>query len=174
MRYLKCFAVMMLAFGLGAVMVSPAAAQKALKVGYLDISKTFDEYEKTKEYDEKFEVIYKDYEAKRNEKIEKLQEEQGKLALLKDDEKGKVEQQIEVLRNEILQFDRAQQAELNKQRDEKVREILLEIEKVVSDFAKQEGYDYVLNDRVLIYGGPDYEVTEKILERLNSSYNAGQ
>ena len=51
--------------------------------------------------------------------------------------------------------------------NEKIREILLEIEKVVSDFAVKENYDIILNDRVLIYGNPVQDLTEDILTILN-------
>ena len=60
---------------------------------------------------------------------------------------------------------------MTKQRDEKIREILLEIEKVVSDYAKQEKYDLILNDRVLIYGDDGLDISTKILELLNAEYN---
>jgi len=48
---------------------------------------------------------------------------------------------------------------------------LLEIEKVVSDYAKKEGYDLILNDRVLIFGSDALDVTDKILEKVNEIYN---
>jgi len=141
------------------------------KIGYLDLSRVFDEYAKTKEYDSYLEGKHKGFEKERNAKIEKLREEQGKLALLKDDEKGKVQEEIDRLRSEILEFDRQQSTELTKERDEKIREVLLEIEKVVSDFAKKENYALVLNDRVLIYGNDVYNITTKILEVLNANYS---
>ncbi len=72
-----------------------------------------------------------------------------------------------MLKGEAQEFVRQEQSNLTKERNEKIREILLEIEKVVSDFAAQEGYDMILNDRVLIYGSPAQDLTEDILTILN-------
>ena len=47
----------------------------------------------------------------------------------------------------------------------------MEIEKNVSDFAKKEKYDVILNDRVLIYGSEQMDVTDHVLKILNDNYN---
>ena len=44
------------------------------------------------------------------------------------------------------------------------------IEKVVKDYAQKEGYTLVLNDRVLVYGGEEMNITDKIVKLLNESY----
>ena len=75
------------------------------------------------------------------------------------------------MKADLIAFDQAKRTDLTKQRDEKIREILLEIEKVVSDYAKQEKYDLILNDRVLIYGDDGLDISTKILELLNAEYN---
>ncbi|MFA5088868.1 MAG: OmpH family outer membrane protein, partial [Candidatus Omnitrophota bacterium] len=118
------------------------------KIGFLDLTKVFDGYEKTKSYDTVLENKHSGYEKERNAKIEKLREEQGKLALLKEEEKGKLQEELDRMRSDILEFDRQKKTDLTKERDEKIREVLLEIEGVVTDFAKKENYAMVLNDRV--------------------------
>ena len=140
------------------------------KMGYLDLSRVFDEYQKTKEYDSLLEDQHSKYEKERNEKVEKLKSAQEKLALLKEDEKVKLETDIETQKNELLEFDRQMKTDLTKQRDEKIREILLEIEGVVKAFAEKEKYSLILNDRVLIYGDKVGDITEPILKTLNESY----
>jgi Skp family chaperone for outer membrane proteins len=146
------------------------AKAENFKMGYLDLSKTFDNYEKTKEYDAVLETDHKKYEEERNKKIEELREKQGKLAVLKEEEKPKFEEEIEALRAQILETDRDKKTEMTKQRDEKIREVLLEIEGVVSDFAKKEGYSMIFNDRVLVYSDEMFDVTDKVLKILNDGY----
>lgn len=148
----------------------PAAVPVVKKIGVMDLSKVFDNYEKTKEYDTVLEGKTKDYEKARNEKIDKIKELQNKMALLKDNEKDKVSKDLEQMKNDLMTFDQAQQTDLRKQRDEKIREILLEIEKVTSDFAKREKFDLILNDKVLVYGTDGLDVSSQVLETLNSSY----
>lgn len=141
------------------------------KIGYLDLSRVFDEYQKTKEYDAALEVRHNAFEKERNVKIDKLKEAQGKMALLKEDEKAKVQQEIESLRADLMEFDRQNKTDLTKERDEKIREILLEIEKVVSDYAKKQNYSFIFNDRVLIYGAEPLNVSEDVLKILNAGYS---
>jgi len=102
------------------------------------------------------------------EKIEKIRESESKLALLKEDQKKILEEEINVMKGDAQEFVRQEQSDLTKERNEKIREILLEIEKIVSDYAEKENYDVILNDRVLIYGNPAKNLTEKMLTILNA------
>lgn len=137
------------------------------KIGYVDLSRLFDEYHKTKAYDQVLEAKHEDLEKIGKGKIEKIRESESKLALLKENEKSALEEEIEMMKGEAQEFVREKQSNLTKERNEKIREILLEIEKVVSDFATKEGYGIILNDRVLIYGNPSEDLTEQILTILN-------
>ena len=157
-------------FMMAVMAVSAQAEEKMMgKIAYVDLSRLFDEYYKTKDYDQTLEGNHNDFEKQRNEKIEKIREAQGKLGLLTEDKKAEMEQEIEKLKAELLEFDRLKKQDLTKDRNEKIREILLEIEKVVSEFAKKENYAMILNDRVLIYGDPAKNVTEQVLSILNGN-----
>jgi outer membrane protein len=147
--------------------VPASFAEGNAKIGYVDLSRLFDEYYKTKEYDKVLEEKSKAFEKERNDKIEKIKEAQGKLALLADDKKKQMEQDVEKMKADLLEFDRQKKTDLTKERNEKIREILLEIEKIVSDFAKKESYSVILNDRVLIYGEAGLNLTEQVLKSLN-------
>ena len=148
---------------------SVAYAQKDMKIGFVDLSRLFDEHHKTAAYDVELETEHKQFEDARNVKIQKIQEDQGKLALLNEDKKAELEAEIEKLKADLLEFDREQKTTLTKERNEKIREILLEIEQQVSSYAEKEGYDVILNDRVLIYGNPAKDLTDEILTKLNAS-----
>jgi len=167
MKYLRIITVSIFVFSL--FTTAAFAARNDLKIGYVDLSRLFDEYYKTKEYDKVLEVEHKDFESQSKVQIEKIRESQGKLALLKDDEKEKIQKEIEDKKASLLEFDRKGKTNLTKKRNEKIRELLLEIEKVVSDYAEKKGYSIVLNDRVLIYGKRTFDVTEDILKILNAN-----
>ena len=137
------------------------------KIGYVDLSRLFDEYHKTKAYDKVLETKHGELEKVGKEKIEKIRESEGKLALLKEDQRKTLKGEIDLMKDSAQEFVQQEQSNLTKDRNEKIREILLEIEKVVSDFAEQKGYDVILNDRVLIYGNPTKNLTEEILTILN-------
>ncbi len=171
MGSLKKLAVILALVGAGMFAVPQAQAQDFKgKVAYVNLSRVFDEYEKTKVYDKVLEADNTKFQEERNKKIEAIRELQGKTAALKENEKAKTDKDIEKLKSELMAFDQQKRTDLTKARDERVREILMEIEKVVSEYAKKEGYSFVFNDRVLIYGAETMNITEPILKALNETY----
>ena len=164
---MKTFKMFMIAAAMMAVVISGTPAAEAGKIGYVDLSRLFDEYHKTKEYDKVLEAKHSELEKIGQEKVEKIKESESKLALLKEDQKKSLEEEIEGMKSEAQAFVSQEQSNLTKDRNEKIREILLEIEKVVSDYAEKEQYDIILNDRILIYGNTAQDVTEQILAILN-------
>jgi Skp family chaperone for outer membrane proteins len=88
---------------------------------------------------------------------------------MKDTQKEAMRADIEKQKNDVVAYDKEKRTELAKKRDDKVREILIEIQNVASSLAKKEGYTYVLNDRVMIYGDPQSNVTDEVLKALNDS-----
>ena len=72
-------------FLLGAPVISQAEAGKT---GFVDLSKIFDGYHKTKEFDIVLEGKQKTYEAERNKKIDAIREKQGQLGLLAENKKA--------------------------------------------------------------------------------------
>ena len=144
------------------------AQTAALKIGYVGLNRVFDQYQKTTEYDKVIEQKTTQYKKDRNDLLGKIQDSERKLILLKEEERAKLAEQIQKDKEGLLEFDQKRQTELRKERDDKVREILLEIEGVVKEYAQKEKYDIILNDRVLIYGGDTLDLTQKIIDLLNA------
>lgn len=149
------------------------AQNAAMKVAYVDLSKVFDEYTKTKEYDKTLEEKHSAFEKEHNKKLQEIKDTNDKLSLLKDEEKSKMMEKIDADKAALLEFDRQKQTDLKKQRDEKIREILGEIEKTIKDYAVQEKYNLIFNDKVLAYADASMDITAPILKILNDKY-AGQ
>jgi outer membrane protein len=141
-----------------------------LKIGYVDLSKVFDGYQKTKEFDAVLQSEGEAFQKERDAMVQKIQDAQSKLALMSDTEKSSMQADIEKQKDAVVAYDKEKRTELSKKRDDKVREILTEIQNVVSDIAKKESYTYVLNDRVMIFGDPQFNVTDEVLKNLNDSY----
>jgi outer membrane protein len=138
----------------------------AEKIGYVSLERLFDDYHKTKEYDKILEGKQKSYEADRQKKVEEVKKLQDKFSVLskqeKEAKKGLLEEKIKALQD----FDKEKTANLRKERDEKMREILKDIEKAISAFAKKEGYSLIFNDRVLVYQEKALDVTDKVFKIL--------
>ena len=166
MKALKVFGLAVV-FGCMAAVCSLAGD---LKIAYVDLSKVFDGYQKTKEFDAVLQSEGGVFQKERDAMIQRIQDAQGKLNLMNDAQKTAMQADIEKQKNDVVAYDKEKRTELAKKRDDKVREILAEIQKIVSNLAAREGYAYVLNDRVMIYGDPQFNVTDVVLKTLNDSY----
>ena len=162
----------LMAFGLS-LFVRPAQAAE-LKVGYLDVAKSFDEYKKTKEADTALESQAKVKQAERDKLVSEITRLRDELELLS--EKGKQDKQVVIDEKvkKLQEFDKTTRGELQKQRDAVVGDILKEIDKVVQDYGKKEGFDLILNDKVIVYKKDTLNVTDSVLKALNAQYGGGK
>ncbi len=151
------------------IAASPAFAA-AEKLGYVDLAKIFDEYEKTKSFDKSLETKGTSKQAERDKmvaEVKKLRDEAELLgAKAKEDKQAVIDDKIKKLQ----EFDRVTRDELRKERDTMVRDILKEIEVVLQDFGKNQGYSYIFNDRVLVYKSEGNDLTTQVIKTLNDSY----
>jgi len=153
-------------------MVSGISLASDLKIAYVDLSKVFDSYQKTKDFDDALQVEGKAFQSDLEGRIQKIKDAQDKLNLMKDSEKQSLQDDIEKQRNDAVSFEKEKRVELAKKRDGELHDILTEIQKVASDIAKKEGYNYVLNNSVsvVIYGDTQFNITDEVLKTLNDSY----
>jgi outer membrane protein len=145
-------------------------ATAAEKFAYVDLSKTFSEYGKTKDYDKVLGDKENAYTAERDKKIADIKQFQDKMNLLSDKEKEAKKDDLDTKIKALQDYDRQRQADLRKEQDEKMKEILKDIEDAVKKYSEKEGYTMVFNDRVLVYQTKDLDITDKILEILNKDY----
>lgn len=145
-------------------------AQDLGKVAYVDLSRLFDEYQKTKDYDQQLTGKQKVKQEERDKKIAEIKDLQAKLALLNDKEKEKVQAQLDSKVKSLQEFDQEATADLRKQRDDLVREILKDIEKTVKEYAQKEKYNLIFNDRILLYGDEGYDITQPLIKILNEKF----
>lgn len=137
------------------------------KLGYIDLSRTFNEYNKTKGYDKTLNDKEKVFTDERDKKIADLKSYQDKLSLLNDKEREAKKDELQAKVKAFQDFDRAKQAELKKEQEEKMKEILKDIEEAVKKYSEKEGYTFVFNDRVLVYQNKTMDITNQIIEILN-------
>ena len=90
------------------------------------------------------------------------------IDILSAEAKGKKQTQIDEKIRQLQEYDQQTRVSLGQQRDKMLREILKEIEGVVEKYAKGNGYTMILNDRVLLYGQKQDDLTDEILKILNS------
>ena len=148
----------------------PSYAADAGKIGYVDLARVFDEYQKTKEFDKSLEAKGASKQSDRDKmgaEIKKLRDEAELLsAKAKDDKQAGIDEKIKALQ----EYDRITRDGLRRERDTMVRDILKEIEVVIQDFGKNQGYSFIFNDRVLVYKSEGSDLTNQVTKALNDSY----
>ncbi len=151
-------------FGLNILLGVAFAADK---LAYVDLSRIFSEYTNTKDYDKILSEGENAYTQEREKKVNELKQLQDKMNLLRDKEKETKKKDLETKVKAVKDFDRQKQTDLLKEQDEKMKEILKDIEEAVKQYSKEEGYTLVFNDRVLVYQNKSLDITDKIVDILN-------
>ena len=140
-----------------------------LKFAYVDLSRIFNEYSKTKDYDKSLTSKEETYNTERDKKVEEIKQLQDKINLLSEKEKESKKGDLENKMKTLNDFDREKQTDLRKEQDEKMKEILKDIEDVIKQYAEKEAYTLVFNDRVLVYQNKSLDISDKIMELLNKA-----
>ena len=146
------------------------AKDDALSIGYIDLAKIFDQYEKTKDSDKNLEVEWQG----RQSEIKALREEitrlKDELEVLSEDAKAKKQEAIDSKIKDLQNFTKEIQDELTGERNEIVRKILEDIDTIINQYGKSNGYDLILNERVLLYRTEGLDLTGEIVKILNDKY----
>ncbi len=158
---------------IGAIFTLGILSQVALaadKFAYVDLSRLFSEYNKTKDYDKVLTEKERVYGNDRDKKVNDVKQLQDKINLLSEKEKEARKPELETKIKNLQEFDRQQQTDLRKEQNDKMKEILKDIEDAVKQYAEKEGYTMVFNDRVLVYQTKSLDITDKIITILNKGY----
>jgi outer membrane protein len=153
-----------LILGLGLFAGSAFAADK---FAYVDLTKIFSEYTKTKDYDKVLGDKQNAYESERDKMVAEVKAFQDKLNLLSDKDKEAKKTELENKIKNLQEFDRQRQGDLRKEQDERMKELLKDINEAIKQYAEKEGYTMVFNDRVLVYQDKSLDITEKIVAIVN-------
>ncbi|MFA4888359.1 MAG: OmpH family outer membrane protein [Candidatus Omnitrophota bacterium] len=143
-----------------------ASAQAADKFAYVDLSRVFAEYSKTKDYEKSLTEKESTYTAERDRKVNEVKALQDKINLLSEKEKADKKNEFESKVKSLQEFDSQKQMDLRKEYNEKTKEIFKDIEEAVKQYSEKEGFTMVFNDRVLVYQVKNLDITDKIVNIL--------
>jgi len=141
-----------------------------LKIGYVDIFKVFNQYKKTQDYDKILENERNEKEKLLEEKKEEIKKMQEKLSLLSKKEQEKQRAQITKKAEEYRKMERQFFLDLKRERDEKMREIIEDINRVVKEYGEKNGYKFIFNKGAVLYAEEGTDLTQTILKIMNQNY----
>ncbi len=150
--------------------VSLQAKDDVLSIGYIDLAKIFDQYEKTKDSDKNLEVEWQGRQSEIKESREEITRLKDELEVLSEAAKAKKQGVIDDKIKELQGFTKEIQDELTSERNEIVSRILKDIDTTINQYGKSNGYDLILNERVLLYRAEGLDLTGEIVKILNDKY----
>lgn len=165
------YPLVMLSF-LTAYCLLPTAYSRAeeLKIGYVNLGKLFDQYQRTKESDQVLEQKGKQKQAELEDRVTELKKLRQNLELLNDQAKESKAKELEEKSDEFQRAKTRTERDLVRERNQLARTIMQEIEQVVGDYAKANHFAMIVDQRSLLYGQDAYDVTDAILKVLNERY----
>lgn len=160
-----------LAFIIAATMVGTAGSAwaKELKVGYINLSLVFDSYEKTKAFDADLQKEAEEKRVQREKIVEDVKKLRDELELMSAEARVDKQAAVDEKVQELQAFDRDIRLALRRKRDTMIREILKEIDDIIQAYGNEKKFDYIYNDRVLLYKTEEADISQDIISRLNKS-----
>ena len=148
------------------------------KMAYVDVEEILKEYKGTKdaekEMNEKSTEIGKELDKEAKAYQAKVTDYYAKADKMTT--KARQQEEQNLMQQQELLKQSQQQAQMNVQKDgqDKMTEINENIEDFVADYAKNNGYTYILGTssqtKTVLYGDSKSDITDVILEALNDSY----
>lgn len=142
------------------------------KIGYMDLGKVFDEYNKTKDLDKQLESKSTAKQGERDKLVAEIKKMKDDLDLAKEADKAKKTAAVQEKLNKLQDFDKESRETLRKDRDDMARVILKEIKDTIDNIGKKEGYKYIFDSRAVLFGSDADNLTDRILKILNDQYAA--
>ena len=152
--------------------VCPLGYAEELKVGYVNLARVFDSYEKTKASDSDLERKGKQKETELEGRMNELRKLRQGLELLSDDVREQQTREIEEKADELQRFRNSSARDLSRERDRIAKGILDEIEQTIKSYAEANGFAIIVDSRSLLFGQSAYDVTDAVLQALNSRAKA--
>jgi Skp family chaperone for outer membrane proteins len=184
-----------LAAGATAVPASNAAAPAppALKIGYVDFSRVWNEYRRRGEFDSEYKALRLELgnqDRSRAEEIARYSAQIEKLSL-GTPERLELEEKAKAAVKEEEEFRRKGAEELNEKFISLLNRLVAEVLQETAAIAKEGNYDLIIKDqtpdpsvasrdaavlqlgeRVVLYAKPEYDLTDAVIKRLNDKYAA--
>ena len=153
----------------GLSLVAPLAlGAEELKIGYVNLAKIFDGYERTKASEGDLEKQGKQKDAELQGRLNELKKLREGLELLNDQAREAKTREIEQKSDDLQRFKNTTLRELGRERQKLADSILQDIQRAITEYAKANGFALMLQqDKVVLYGQPAYDVTDEVLKALN-------
>jgi len=145
------------------VLISQQTADaKDLNIGYISLTRVFEGYKKVEDSNKELDASKAKVKAMLAD-MQKLKEGYDTLsAEAQEERKNEMLERQNEIRNRTM--------EVRKGEDKILRAILADIEKVSKELRKKKKVDYILDDRLIIDGPDNMDLTDEVTKLLNKRY----
>lgn len=143
------------------------------KVGVVNLNRVFKEYGGTKSTEARLEQLGREKQAEREKIVNEIRTMREELALLNEENRNKQREAMDGKMRALAQFDQQARDQMQGERQQAIDNLLKEIERIVTVYAKQNGYDLILTDRAVLFFAEGIDVTDEILQILNQQGKKG-
>lgn len=137
-------------------------------IAVVDMEKVFEGYKKTKVEREALDKDQKEKEEVGRSMMEEINKLRDDIVLLSDEAKAEKEEVIREKIRKLQEYGQKSKAELLRKRDMVWQKLVDEIKAVIQKEAKDKKYSMVVTKNVLLYNEDAIEITDVILEKINS------
>lgn len=167
----KFFSIVIVPFLI--VTASNASAEKALKIGYVDMQEALNVSDAGKKAKDVFkgevERLQKDLD-KQQEELKKMNEELEKQAfLLSEETRAKKEKEYQEKLKNFKRFYQDSQEKLQEKDGQLTRKIIIDLRKVIEEMGAEQGYTLIFekNESSLLYADKGVDLTNEVVKRYN-------
>ena len=156
------------------VATTTAAAAQEIKIGYVDLQRALNESNAGRQAKERFKKEVDKYQGdlkKQKDDLETLREQLEKKALvMKEDERRSLELDYQRRARDFERAYKDSQGELQLKDNELTADILKEINVVVQEYGKEQGYTLILENSssTVLYSSQNADLTDRIIEVYNA------
>ncbi len=166
--------------------VNTARADLVVKIGYVDLERIFQGYEKTREFEAKLKMENEADQKMLIERRQMIEKEIDKLrgeletqALMlsesaREEKQTEIERRAEELDEFSAYIERRMIDREAKYTDGILRDLGTKVPSIIESIAEKEGYRFVFDRRSLFYVTPEkeFDLTDKVIAQLNEQYKA--
>ncbi|MEI6207736.1 MAG: OmpH family outer membrane protein [Desulfuromonadales bacterium] len=156
-----------------AVMISTSVFAADVKLGYIDMQRALNGSEAGKDAKEQLAARVKKYQDEINvkqEELKKLKDELEKQGmLLSDSARAGKEKDYQNKLKDFQRFTKDAQDELQGKDEEFTRKILAEMEKIIQEFGRKNGYTFIfVRNESMLFVDEKTDLTEEVLKLFNA------
>ncbi|KJJ83741.1 Outer membrane chaperone Skp (OmpH) [Candidatus Omnitrophus magneticus] len=155
-----------LVISVGVFIAMPCFA-KDMKVGSVDLRLAFYEYEKSKGFDKELNEVTAKKTADRAKLVQIIQGIRGENEFASEEVKKQKQKEMDSAIAQLNDFDKNMRQELLNKKNAMFREVIDDIQKIVTAIGKAEGYDLILDTRNIMYSGEGLDLTSRVIKELN-------